>query len=72
MSESFTINFKEDIPLGERVVGVKKQLLLWLKSLDNPFEPNRDILRLIKYEKNDREYIYRYVIEREMKSLKRI
>jgi hypothetical protein len=72
MPESFTINIKENIPLGVRVAEAKKQLLIWLDSLDNPFEPNKDILRLIKYEKNDHEYIYKYILEREMKSLKKI
>ena len=72
MRESYTINFEDSIPMEERVAEVKRQLSVWLRSLEKPFEPNKDILRLVKYEKNDHEYIYKYIIEREMKGLKKV
>ena len=72
MRESYTINFEDSIPMEERVAEVKRQLSVWLRSLEKPFEPNKDIPRLVKYEKNDHKHIYKYIIEREMKGLKKV
>ena len=71
MPETLTINLEQDISLKARVYEAKERLSDWLNSLEDPFEPNTDVFRLMKYEKNNSEYVYQYVLERGVKSLKR-
>ena len=66
MSEHRTITFPKTTPLIERISGVSKEISEWLKSLEEPFNVNRDTMQLVKYERNDK-YSYHYIIDRAVK-----
>jgi hypothetical protein len=54
------ISLSNSIPLLERISKVKNQISQWQRSLERPFNDQTDMLRLLTYEKNGREYIYIY------------
>lgn len=71
MPESTSMTLSKAMPLDERILKVNKQLSEWLKSLDKPFNDERDVLQLKKHEQSDKNFIYHYIIERDAISLKR-
>jgi hypothetical protein len=63
MPEQRTIKLPKTMPLVERITCVSKEITGWLESLEEPFNVDIDMMRLIKYERNG-NYSYHYVIER--------
>lgn len=70
MSESITITLPKAMPTGERILGASKRISEWLESLEKPFNIEKDELLLTRYEQNDKDYSYRYIINRSMKNPK--
>ena len=68
MPESTTITIPKTMPVTERIPGVSRQILEWLKTLEEPFNIERDALYLAKYERNIGNYRYHYVLERDIKT----
>ena len=62
MIETRTITAPRTMPLTDRISHVSKQILRWLRSLDEPFNFEKDQLKLTKFEHNTRGYAYHYVI----------
>jgi len=50
------------MPLISRISEASKQINEWLKSLEVAFNNEKDKLQMIKWELNDREYRYHYLI----------
>jgi hypothetical protein len=67
MFASKNITLPKSIPLLERISTANKQISEWHQSLERRFDDQTDMLRLAKYEENDREYRYEYEIVRRMK-----
>jgi len=63
MAEQRTITLPKTMPLVERISSVSKEISGWLDSLEEPFNVEVDMMRLIKYERNG-HYSYHYVIDR--------
>ena len=63
MAEQRTITLPKTMPLVERISSVSKEISGWLESLEEPFNVEVDMMRLIKYERNS-HYSYHYVIDR--------
>jgi hypothetical protein len=63
MAEQRTITLPKTMPLVERISSVSKEISGWLDSLEEPFNVEVDMMRLIKYERNG-YYSYHYVIDR--------
>lgn len=59
------------VPLTGRVSMVKKRIQEWEENLERPLDYSTDEIRLSKYEQRGDDYIYRYTIARDVKSLKR-
>lgn len=66
MSEYKTIILPKTMPLIERISGVSKEVSGWIKSLEEPFNVNTDVIQLTKCERNDK-YSYHYIIDRAVK-----
>jgi hypothetical protein len=64
MSQTKTITVPKTMPLVERISEVNQLVADWLKSLDRPYNVERDEVRLIGCEKNGRDYLYHYEIHR--------
>ena len=64
MSQTKTITVPKTMPLIERISEVNNLVADWLKSLDRPYNVERDEVRLIGCEKNGRDYLYHYEIHR--------
>lgn len=64
MSNSLTIVLPRKMSLTERISQASKQINEWLQSLDVAFSNERDKLQMAKWERNDREYRYHYLIIR--------
>lgn len=62
--ESVTITIPKKMPRTKRLSEVSKQISEWLESLEKPYNYKTDALRLKKFEKSDREYIFQYEIHR--------
>ncbi len=54
------------MPLIDRISGVSKEICKWLESLEEPFNIDRDVMQLAKYEQNDK-YSYHYILDRAAK-----
>ena len=70
MPESIMITLPRAMPMVERILGVSKRISEWLESLEKPFKVEKDELLLTRYEQNDKDYSYHYIINRSMKSPK--
>ena len=66
MCEQTTIECPKTMPLVERISGVSKEISKWLDSLEEPFNVDKDVIQLRKYEQNDK-YSYHYTIDRDVK-----
>lgn len=64
MSQAKTITVPKTMPLIERISEVNKLVADWLRSLDRPYNVERDELRLTGCEKNGKEYLYHYEVHR--------
>lgn len=64
VTESITIRLPRTMPRTKRVSEVNRQISEWLKSFEKPFNYKTNMLRLKKYEKSDREYMYHYEVHR--------
>ena len=71
MPESTTIILPKAMPVAQRIPGVSKQISEWLESLEKPFNLDKDALHLARYEKNAKNYSYHYVLDRNIKSLRK-
>jgi hypothetical protein len=71
MPESTTITLPKTMPVTERIPGVSRQISKWLKSLEKPFNIERDALHLAKYELNVKDFKYYYVLDRDIKILRK-
>ena len=60
MIEAKTITVPRTMSLKDRISLVSKQILTWLKSCDEPLYIEKNQLRLVKFEKNTRNYSYHY------------
>lgn len=69
--ESKDIIVSATVPLLGRVSIVKKKILEWEGSLETPVDHSTDEIRLSKYEQKGDDCVYRYVIARDVKSMKR-
>lgn len=66
MAESTNINLPKTMPLGERISEAEKLISKWITSLEIPFDGEKDDIRLIKCERDNEEYIYNYIIARDV------
>jgi len=67
LSESIIISIPKKLPLAERISNAKKKISRWTDSLDKPFDDKTDAVQLKKFEKNEKEFVYQYIIVREVK-----
>lgn len=68
MSESTTISIPKRLPLAERISNAKKKIAKWTDSLDKPFDDKADAVQLKKFERNEKEFRYQYIIVRGVKA----
>lgn len=66
MAESTNINLPKTMPLSERISEAEKLISKWITSLKVPFDGQKDDIRLIKYERDNKEYSYNYIIARDV------
>jgi hypothetical protein len=66
MPEHKTITLPKNMSLIDRISGVSKEISEWLDSLEEPFNITRDVMQLVKCERNDK-YSYHYILERSVK-----
>jgi hypothetical protein len=52
------------LPIGKRVEEVKKRIMDRVLELEEPFDEKSDVFRLVRIEKQRKEYAYVYGIER--------
>ncbi len=64
MAESIKISIKREGSIGKIISRVKAELNKWFSTLDDPFKPDEDGLRLVKFEKRKSLLVYEYVIVR--------
>lgn len=64
MFVSKTITIQRTMPLIERISEVSKQISEWLETLEKPFNLEKDMLRLTKYERKGGKYLYHYTVRR--------
>lgn len=64
MTERTTIILPVELPIGKRVEEVKKRIMAWVLDLEEPFDERADMFRLVKIERQEKEYAYVYGIER--------
>ena len=64
MLEFTTITLPKTMPLTERISEVSRQISEWLESLEIPFNDEKDVLRLTRYERNDEKHSYHYSVDR--------
>jgi hypothetical protein len=62
MSDKKLTIISETRELGRRIVEVNEGLSKWLINKVDDYDCEKDILRLIKFEKQNRSYIYQYEI----------
>ncbi|UCF55872.1 MAG: hypothetical protein JSW15_07080 [Deltaproteobacteria bacterium] len=62
MKESLAIVLPRKMSLTERISEASRQINEWLQSLDVVFNNERDKLQMTKWERNDREYRYHYLV----------
>ncbi len=60
--ESTTIALPRNMSLVKRITEVSRRITEWLDSLDHPFNMESDKLQLIKCERSDKEYSYKYSV----------
>lgn len=65
MAESITITLPKTMPLTKRVTEVNLQLSEWIESLETPFNVEKDTFQLRKCDRNENEYSYQYIINRD-------
>ena len=66
MMETITIRLPRKMPLSHQLSEVKRQLSAWLESIEEPFDVEKNRLKLAQFEINAKEYFYSYaVISRE-------
>jgi hypothetical protein len=65
MAESITITLPKTMPLTKRVSEVNLQLSEWIESLEPPFNVEKDTFQLRKFDQNENEYSYQYIISRD-------
>ena len=64
MTERTTIILPVELPIGKRVEEVKKRIMDWALDLEEPFDEGSGMFRLVKIERQEKEYAYVYGIER--------
>ena len=62
MIETRTFTAPRTMLLTERISYVSKQIVGWLRSLDEPFNFEKDQLKLAKFEHNAKGFAYHYVM----------
>lgn len=65
MAESITITLPKTMPLTKRVSEVNLQLSEWIETLETPFNIEKDTFQLRKFDQNESEYSYQYIINRD-------
>ena len=68
MPEYTTISIPKKLPLAERISNAKKKISKWTESLDKPFDEKADAIQLKKFERNENEFRYQYIIVRGVKA----
>jgi hypothetical protein len=71
MPESTNISLPKTMPITKRIMEANKHISKWIKSLETPFDGDKDDIRLIKCERHDEEFSYYYRVAREVKAGKR-
>lgn len=71
MPESTNIILPKNMPLIRRISVASKQISKWIKSLETPFDGDKDDIRLTKCERHDEEFSYYYSVARDIKAAKR-
>jgi hypothetical protein len=71
MQESTVIKLNKDMPITERIEEVNRQISEWIDTLDKPFNHETDEFQLVNFDKESRQYRYKYMIARGVKSLKK-
>ena len=71
MPESTNITLPKTMPITKQISEANKQISKWIKSLEIPFDGEKDDIRLIKCERNDEDLSYYYRVAREVKVPKR-
>lgn len=64
MSESTIISVPKKLPLHKQITNAKKKISKWTDSLDEPFDDKMDAVQLTKIERNEKEFLYQYIIIR--------
>jgi len=58
--ETITIRLSREMPLAHQLSEVKRQLSVWLESLERPFDVEKHRLKLAQIQMNTEEYHYSY------------
>ena len=62
--ESIEIKIKREGSIEKMIKKVKTELNKWCSTLEDPFEPTEDGLKLVKLEKRKSFLVYEYMIVR--------
>ena len=65
MIEQTIITLPKSMPLSKRISAVSREISEWLRSLEEPFNVEKDVVYLARYKRNGR-FTYHYVIERDV------
>ena len=71
MQEATTIKLNKDMPIGKRLQEVNRHISEWIETLDEPFNHETDEFQLVKFNEGKKQYRYKYIIARGVKSLKK-
>ncbi len=71
MQESTTITLNKNMPIGQRIEEVNRRISEWIETLDEPFNHETDEFQLIRFDKKSKQYQYKYMIARGVKSLRK-
>lgn len=66
MAESIKISIEKDGTLEKKIKRIKNELIKWYSSLEEPFKPENDGLRLVKLERRKSFLVYEYTIMRDV------
>ena len=64
--ESIKISIEKDGSLEKKIKKIKNELIKWYSSLEEPFKPKKDGLRLVKLERRKSILVYEYAIMRDV------
>ena len=62
MHELTTVTVPRSMPLTTRIAEASKQVSLWLETLEEPFDHERNKLLLTRCDRTPEEFLYHYAV----------